>query len=90
MTTCGYFGVIIPDYDYYQGFFLHEEATKVAPKYLKSLRKDIIQFSEVRNPTPGVSDADQSLLEPCAPHSLKALALIARSSSLGLERLFPC
>ncbi len=62
MTTCGYFGVIIPDYNYYQGFFLHEAAIKKAPDFLESLRKEIISFSEVRNPVPGVPDKDQALL----------------------------
>jgi len=39
MTTYGYFGVIIPEYNYYQGFFLHEEAIEGAPNYLERLRK---------------------------------------------------
>ena len=63
MTTCGYFGVIIPDYNYYQGFFLHEEAIKAAPEYLENLRREIISFPGlVKDPAPGISDADQTLL----------------------------
>ena len=64
MTTCGYFGVIIPDYNYYQGFFLHEEYVKAAPRGLERIRaggRDPASLSEVRNPTPGVSAADEGI-----------------------------
>jgi len=57
-TPNGYYGVIIPKYNYYQGFFLYEDSA--ASRYLELLRGG--PFAETRKPAPGVSDADQGLL----------------------------
>ena len=60
-TPYGYFGVIIPKYNYYQGFFLYEDSA--ATRYLELLRRDAPDLlSETRKAAPGVPDADQGLL----------------------------
>ena len=60
-TPHGYYGVIIPKYDYYQGFFLYEDSA--ASRYLELLRRDAPgSLSETRKPAPGVPNADQGLL----------------------------
>ena len=60
-TPDGYYGVIIPKYNFYQGFFLYEDSA--ASRYLELLRRDAPgSLSETRKPAPGVPDADQGLL----------------------------
>ena len=57
-TPNGYYGVIIPKYNFYQGFFLYEDSG-----YLELLRlSSPWQRCETRNPTPGVSNEDQGLV----------------------------
>lgn len=59
-TPDGYYGVIIPKYNFYQGYFLHEDSLKSG--CLEHLRSTIRgSLSEVRSPTPGISSADQGL-----------------------------
>ena len=57
-TPDGYYGVIIPKYDFYQGFFLYEHPASI--KHLERLRNKPI--AEIRKPASGVSDADQGVL----------------------------
>ena len=56
----GYYGVIIPSYDFYQGFFLYEDSA--TNNYLAVLRQTPSPLSETKMPAPGVSDEDQGLL----------------------------
>ena len=56
----GYYGIIIPHYNYYQGFFLYEDPE--ANHRLAILRMAPFSLSETKVPTPGVSDADQGLV----------------------------
>ena len=60
-TPDGYYGVIIPKYNFYQGFFLYEDSA--ASRYLEFLRRNAPgSLSETRKPAPGVPNADQGLL----------------------------
>lgn len=59
-TPNGYYGVIIPKYNFYQGYFLHED--HASSKYLKELRKAPMKLSEGGDYTLNMSDADHELL----------------------------
>ena len=61
-TPHGYYGVIIPKYDFYQGFFLYEDSA-ASRYYLERVRNALGQrLSETRMPASGIPDADQGLL----------------------------
>ena len=63
----GYYGIIIPHYNYYQGFFLYEDSG--SSNYLAVLRQAPFSLSETRKPISGVSDKDQGLVGAlCATH----------------------
>lgn len=57
-TPHGYYGVIIPKYNFYQGYFLYKDPS--ASEYLNRLRSG--PLAETMTPTKGVSDADQGVL----------------------------
>ena len=79
----GYYGVIIPKYNYYQGFFLYEEYVKAAPQNLERIRaggRDPASLSQVRNPTPGLSAADEGVFGAVTA----ALVEGARAQNVGL------
>lgn len=57
-TPTGYYEVIIPKYNFYQGYFLYEDPN--TSEYLNRLRTG--PLAETRTPTEGVSDADQGVL----------------------------
>ena len=56
----GYYGVIIPAYNFYQGFFLYEDSG--VNNRLAALRQVPFPLAETMAPASGVSDADQGLL----------------------------
>lgn len=56
----GYYGVIIPKYNFYQGYFLYEDSA--SHRYLEELRKAPMKLSEGGDYTLNLSDADQELL----------------------------
>jgi len=63
MAEIGYFGVIIPSQDYYQGFFLRDEVFVEAQQFLDTVRKTLggryTPSSITARPAPDVAPEDQ-------------------------------
>jgi hypothetical protein len=62
MAQVGYFGVLIPAYDFFQGFYLHDEFEGIGDTFLANVRKMFPDIpTQVRRQTPGVVPEDQAM-----------------------------
>lgn len=58
----GYFGILIPAYNFYQGYNLYAEHESLGVKFLETTRKVIPDVpSEVKHPSDGVLPEDQAI-----------------------------
>lgn len=64
MSQIGYFGVLIPEYNFWQGVYLDDAAAEVGDQFLANARLAKQQFPEsgrVDRPAPGVKPEDQTI-----------------------------
>jgi hypothetical protein len=87
MPAIGYFGIIVPEYDFWQGYYLIDDVAEQAKHWMDEIRAVIGGFytpaSITMSPVPDISEDDQPWIGiTCA--AMTEFALASEHSKVGL------